>query len=456
MESSEKEFIILAVKRVFDKIKRGQVYFVDKVPETVREIKAVRFGAAGDPIYETIGPLVRALAREVIGHDLERETEERKSPSPVHQLFGERVDVRDETLQDCVAKKSFSPLALELYDEAVRVLNVCSQAHGLSGEFVLLRRQAICAGLLVRIAKFMTAVTSLVSQDSYCGDVVFALNRSITESATNLRFLAIKNEDRFFDQFVRSSLAPEREFYELIQKNIAARGGEILPIEQRMLKSIDRLCQLSGVLITDVQEKSGDWGGGLRNRLIYLGESEWYAAQQRLPSHVIHGTWVDLVQHHLTEVDKGFQPDPTWSRVDCRLMLPTCVPVLAAAHTYVEVFLSPLPELAPLLERITDLKRRVIAVQNETGEYSGWFDLDKAARFPESSFNHVSDATGSNIEHETLFRTSGGRYVLHWYSDLGISGQKYTAIEAEAAQAWLMTNGHSAEVPAKVLAESEL
>ena len=104
----------------------------------------------------------------------------------------------------------------------------------------------------------MTAIASLVSQDSDRADVVFALDRSITESATNLRFLVIKNEGRFFDQFVRFSLAPERRLYNLIEKNIAKRGGEMQPIEQRMLRDIEKVCRLSGVEITDVQPKMGD------------------------------------------------------------------------------------------------------------------------------------------------------------------------------------------------------
>lgn len=168
MNNSEKESIILAVKRLFDKIKRRDVHFADTVPQTVDEIKAVRFDGAGKPIYETIGPLVRALARGVIGHDLEREAKDRKRTSPVHQFLGEPVAVRDAMLQECVARKSFSPLASELYKEVVAVLAVCSHVHtGPSPEeFVLPRDQAICAGLLVRIAKFMTAVASLVSQDS--------------------------------------------------------------------------------------------------------------------------------------------------------------------------------------------------------------------------------------------------------------------------------------------------
>ena len=217
----------------------------------------------------------------------------------------------------------------------------------------------------------MTAVARLVTKDPNCADVVLALNRSITESAINLQFLVIKNEDRFFDQFVRFSLAPEREHYDVIQKNIAERGGEIWPMEQRMLESIARVCQLSDVVITDVNLKMGIWGGGLRNRLIALGRGEWYAAIQRLPSHAVHGTWVDLVQQHLTEADKGFQPDPTWSRVDSRLMLPICFFVLTAARTYVKAFFPPLPELEPLFERITDLEQRIMALDQAHEE---WFN----------------------------------------------------------------------------------
>jgi hypothetical protein len=54
------------------------------------------------------------------------------------------------------------------------------------------------------------------------------------ESAINLEFLASKNDDKYFDQFVKFSLGPERELYDIIEANVAARGGEVWPIEQRM------------------------------------------------------------------------------------------------------------------------------------------------------------------------------------------------------------------------------
>ena len=60
MNNSEKEFMILAVKRLFERIKRGDVHFAETVPQTLSEIKAVRFDGAGSPFPR---PSVRWCAR---------------------------------------------------------------------------------------------------------------------------------------------------------------------------------------------------------------------------------------------------------------------------------------------------------------------------------------------------------------------------------------------------------
>jgi hypothetical protein len=78
-------------------------------------------------------------------------------------------------------------LAFELYKEAVSVVNLAS--HLLDDDAAKNggwpRNQAICAGLLVRITKFMTVVTQL-SAGRNRAEVVTALNRSILETAVNL------------------------------------------------------------------------------------------------------------------------------------------------------------------------------------------------------------------------------------------------------------------------------
>ena len=95
MNSSEKEDVIFAVKRLAERVRRGDVRFTDNVPQTVSELEAVRFDRAGEPIYETIGPLVRAMGLGMIVHDSGTEAEERRCASPVHQFLGEPVAVTE-------------------------------------------------------------------------------------------------------------------------------------------------------------------------------------------------------------------------------------------------------------------------------------------------------------------------------------------------------------------------
>ena len=133
--------------------------------------------------------------------------------------------------------------------------------------------------------------------------MVAALNRSILETAVNLDFLVTTNDDAHFNNFVTLGLGPERELYETIQINIAARGGKALPIEQRMLSSIDDVCRISGVKIEDVERKHKEWAGNVRARLQAIGKGEHYTATMRLPSHAVHGNWVDLYENRL-EIDK--------------------------------------------------------------------------------------------------------------------------------------------------------
>lgn len=273
---------------------------------------------------------------------------------------GPRVDIsgiKNETDPDKI-----SGVAFELYKEACLLVGVL--AHLLDEQAATdggwPRNQAICAGLLVRISKLMLVVVQLSAKGDR-SEVVIALSRSIMESAINMEFLVSKNEDKFFDQFVEFSLGPERELYDLVKTNVAARGDVVLPIEQRMLSSIEDVCRASRVKIEDVKQKHGDWGGGLRQRLKALGREEQYLSIQRIPSHMVHGTWVDLYKNHLkhdTKTDR-FNPDSTFSWVDARALGPIAVFVLDAASPYVKRYFHDVPQSELLLQRIDDLQARI-------------------------------------------------------------------------------------------------
>lgn len=282
----------------------------------------------------------------------------------IEKMLGPKVDI--ESVVGETSPSKITTLAFELYKETIRVLNLAAhildQAASANGG--LPRNQAICAGLLIRMVKFMIAVVELTCKNDR-GEVVLSLTRSIMESAFDLEFLVRDYDDKHFNDFVAYSLGAERELYDLIQTNITKRNdGSVLPIEKRMLRSVDHLCDVSGMKIEDVNPKWSSWAGGLKQRLQFLQKEEQYVFMHRLPSHAVHGTWVDLYKHHLKYdlQTKLFSPRSEWRPTDARVFGPTTVLVLCAVEPYVEKFFSTIPESRLLLERIDDLRNRVIAV----------------------------------------------------------------------------------------------
>lgn len=83
-----------------------------------------------------------------------------------------------------------------------------------------------------------------------------------------------------------------------------------------------------------------------------------------------------------------------------------------------------------------------IAITNGNGK---WFDADSAEAITETSThdgrNHISDATGSQTEHETLYRTKGGKWILNHYSDWQGTTETYEEINNEDAARWMAKQG---------------
>jgi len=98
-------------------------------------------------------------------------------------------------------------------------------------------------------------------------------------------------------------------------------------------------------------------------------------------------------------------------------------------------------------------------ITDEDGSVLGWFDRDTATQYHENTrwdgHNMVSVATGSQWNHETLYRTKSGRWVLHWTSQWQGSKDTYREIGEEQAHTWLLANGHEKAIPADVLTGME-
>ncbi len=75
----------------------------------------------------------------------------------------------------------------------------------------------------------------------------------------------------------------------------------------------------------------------------------------------------------------------------------------------------------------------------------GWFDESSAEVFLEDKQwdgnNHRSVHTGSEFEHQTLYRTAGGRWVLHCWSQWQGTTPTYRFVTDNTAREWLIRNG---------------
>ena len=283
----------------------------------------------------------------------------------VGTLAGPPVEVTEEMLEACRANDQFGALVYELYKEAGSLVCVSSAIHfGDTADAIELNRnQAICAGLLVRVAKYMVSVVKL-SADIEHGETVQALNRCIIESAVNLRYLLLKDDDEVYDRFVKNGLVAERELYDMIQGNITARGGEQLAIEQGMLNSINYTCEQSGLTVKEINPKPGSWGGSFRDKLTALGY-DWpaYTVLERIPSHAIHGDWVDLIKNHLLPKGDGFEPNYDRLRTDGELLSPIGIFVVEAARAYLGKYFD-LPDVEPLHQRLDSVQERLKMVES--------------------------------------------------------------------------------------------
>lgn len=98
-----------------------------------------------------------------------------------------------------------------------------------------------------------------------------------------------------------------------------------------------------------------------------------------------------------------------------------------------------------------------IALTDNSG---AWFDADKAEEFREDSYwngnNHISKATGSQWNHEWMYRTASGRWILNSFSDYQNVPETYEEVDDDTAARWLSVHGHDHPVVADTIAEMEV
>ena len=87
-------------------------------------------------------------------------------------------------------------------------------------------------------------------------------------------------------------------------------------------------------------------------------------------------------------------------------------------------------------------------------EAGGVFDIDTAKEWNESLYfdgsNHISEATGSQWDHEDLLRSPRGTFVIQASSQRQGVASSWREVTTEEAAEWLAKCGH--EIPQDVIA----
>jgi hypothetical protein len=87
-----------------------------------------------------------------------------------------------------------------------------------------------------------------------------------------------------------------------------------------------------------------------------------------------------------------------------------------------------------------------------------WFDTDSAVLFKEATQwdgrNQISVPTGSQWNHEWLYFTKSGKWVLNDFSNYQGTREGYVQIDESDAVAWLIQNGHTESEKLDKLPES--
>jgi hypothetical protein len=89
-----------------------------------------------------------------------------------------------------------------------------------------------------------------------------------------------------------------------------------------------------------------------------------------------------------------------------------------------------------------------IKVTDIEGEPAGWFDPQKAYALEQHTWfdgsNQISTATNSQTEHEKLFLTASGQWILNHWSQWQGRGETFQLITQSEAVEWLVKNQYEA------------
>jgi Family of unknown function (DUF5677) len=243
------------------------------------------------------------------------------------------TDVNIDEVGAFSSEEQFLDLAAALLAEAAEYTRIAAGALPIGSNWT--RNQAAIGGSVVRLHKNTLALLDQTEQRKRETSFVFA--RLGFETVVTIRYLIKHFSPDLIASYIKHSFKYEVRLRKNIKENIAKRSGLILPIEDRMLKSIERAFEKAGLNPTDMDKyRDRDWGGkNLYEKADDLQLGNAYLGAFAGPSQSVHGGWGDIYSHNLEAIDAGFIPKLNWSHPRPQLVTAVAILTLTAVRDYV-------------------------------------------------------------------------------------------------------------------------
>lgn len=216
-------------------------------------------------------------------------------------------EVPFDELEAASEEEPFVRESFELLKEAVVLLTTVAglrtEVHG-DG---LARDHAIVVGHYARMVKLMRCLVRQVA-DGHGGDQQISINREFLDSVSTVLYLLDDPGDGTrFTSYVMDSLIAEREFLKDVRDQVTKRGHVMIPIEERINRSITETLTAAGVSEQDIPARRKNGWPSAQTRIELLGPTAY--AAYRTGSGAVHGSFNDIYKNHLSEAPSGFEID---------------------------------------------------------------------------------------------------------------------------------------------------
>ena len=222
------------------------------------------------------------------------------------------VSVDQASLQATESESDFVGLGVDFLIEAASYLTIACSVYPNENGWSL--EQAIIGGNGVRLHKLTQGFLDQTCQ--HRRELSEILSRLIFETSVNIIYLVKNSDGDLFKSYIDYSLKFERKLLAQIDTRKSARGGVLLPIEMRMIESINRLASSTGVSLDSPPINKRNWGDkDLFQKAEDIGWADAYVGAFAGTSTAVHGNWGDIASHHLERFDGSgfFRPCFEWS-----------------------------------------------------------------------------------------------------------------------------------------------